>query len=171
MSLRGVLILPIEHLPKALPMLKSLAINHKLSRVVFDEGHVLVHWANFRFICMHAKIASSLSVPIVLLSASVPPSMVHQLSAVLGLQFQKILRPLHTWRPNIIYGFHSDVADVVEVVRALLSARPRHTHALVFTLLCCEVGRIQKALSSSCSSALRLLLLLQLSLVLRTPAP
>jgi superfamily II DNA helicase RecQ len=85
-------------------VVRALARSGKLSRFVLDEVHTVVQWANFRpaLSAMSALLRpEGITVPILGLSATVPPNTVHALEARLGTSFL-VLRA-STSRPEIEY--------------------------------------------------------------------
>ncbi|KAK9241523.1 P-loop containing nucleoside triphosphate hydrolase protein, partial [Lipomyces tetrasporus] len=75
-----------------------------IARIFFDEAHtILSHW-NFRPSFQAVSDLASMQVPIVLLSATVPPNKVHQVQRVYNRPDLRLIRAPSTMRANIRYS-------------------------------------------------------------------
>lgn len=72
--------------------LRNLVGRNRLSRIVVDECHLALIWSSFRP-CMEGLIGlRTLRVPLVLLTASIPPSMEFRLKIAFGSNFTTVRR-------------------------------------------------------------------------------
>jgi superfamily II DNA helicase RecQ len=81
--------------------LSQIHLSGRLSRIVVDECHLSVTWSNFRPTMNKLRGLKIYPVPLVLLSATVPPRMEQQLRIHFGSQFLTIRKP--TVRPELQY--------------------------------------------------------------------
>ncbi|KAK9426861.1 P-loop containing nucleoside triphosphate hydrolase protein, partial [Lipomyces doorenjongii] len=85
-----------------------------IARIIFDEAHtILSHW-NFRPSFQAVSDFTSMQVPIVLLSATVPPNKVHQLQRVYNRRDLRVIRAPSTMRANIRYSVERVPDEVLE---------------------------------------------------------
>lgn len=83
--------------------LNSLNNEGGLSRIVFDEVHLTITASSWRFAMSYAYTVRQIAVPIVLLSATVPPKMESQLKVNYASNFVSI-RSSTTCREEIMYS-------------------------------------------------------------------
>jgi superfamily II DNA helicase RecQ len=81
--------------------LSQVHLSGRLSRIVVDECHLSVTWSNFRASMNMLRGLKIYPVPLVLLSATVPPRMEQQLRVHFGSQFLTIRKS--TVRPELQY--------------------------------------------------------------------
>jgi hypothetical protein len=108
--------------------LHGLHTNQLLARIVFDECHIPGEQGNFRNVMrpLLELRSSKLSVPVVLLSASVGPSMVPGIKKDYCCDILHIVRAT-TNRPNLLYRVIevSKVEDIMPTIISFLLDRPK----------------------------------------------
>ena len=85
--------------------LLELAHQERLARIVFDEAHLLVSWAEFRPLMRSLVSLRSVSVPNVFCSATLPPTLVKKLQTAMAIEDFILIRQL-TSRLNLQYTVH-----------------------------------------------------------------
>lgn len=119
-------------------ILTELTTRGKLRRVFIDEAHLIVTWSGFRMQMAQLSIFSGLAVPLVLLTATMPPIIATRLQTSLRRTFATIRAP--TFRPNLAYNvddfrsYDASVQDAVEMVTTFEREQPRSSpvRAIVF---------------------------------------
>ncbi|KAI7870892.1 P-loop containing nucleoside triphosphate hydrolase protein [Mucor mucedo] len=101
----SILFVAVEHccsteLQGFLARLHSLK---RLARIVIDECHLCLTWSDFRPAMLDTFLFRKLPVPLVLLSATVPPSWEKTIESLYQIDFQ-VIRSSSTIRPNIAYS-------------------------------------------------------------------
>jgi superfamily II DNA helicase RecQ len=81
--------------------LLQVHLSGRLSRIVVDECHLSVTWSKFRSSVNKLRGLKIYPVPLVLLSATVPPHLEQRLRIHFGSQFMTIRKP--TVRPELQY--------------------------------------------------------------------
>lgn len=116
----GLIFVGIEHAvrPSFQQLLVQLEGSKRLSRLVFDECHTIYSQKSFRPIMRRlGSLIRCVSVPVILLSASLPKEMENELTKTLGLEELVILRTC-TDRLELEYKV-VDVSDSVSTMREL----------------------------------------------------
>lgn len=103
------LIVPVEATESAelLPFLAALVAQGRLSRIIVDEAHLILAHHHFRDIMNTLTWVGKVGVPVVVQSATIPPSILPHLFAKLGITQYRTCREA-TPRPNISYRFVTD---------------------------------------------------------------
>ncbi|KAK9247038.1 P-loop containing nucleoside triphosphate hydrolase protein [Lipomyces tetrasporus] len=87
-----------------------------IARIFFDEARtILGHW-DFRPSFQAIQQITSLTIPIVLLSATIPPSKLKDIRAVYSRLDLRIIRAPTTMRPNIMYEVHRRSSDALHTM-------------------------------------------------------
>jgi superfamily II DNA helicase RecQ len=132
--------------------LRSLLAVGSLSRIVVDECHLAVIWKYFRK-CMHQLFKlRKYGVPMLLLSATVPPSMVQDLAETFNCEF--LVTRAATVRSNLCYRVHV-VHHSAEIIRRTCQLTQQHLEtfasedrALIYCLTVKECSVIRETLES-----------------------
>ena len=76
-----IICVAVEHIDNSffLDQMRKLKGINKLKRIFFDEAHLAIASESFRPVMRNVVFLRTLGVPIILLSATIPPSMVHEL--------------------------------------------------------------------------------------------
>ncbi|KAF7966152.1 hypothetical protein HWV62_39780, partial [Athelia sp. TMB] len=103
------LIVPVESTESAelLPFLGVLVTQGRLSRIIVDEAHLILAHHHFRGVMNTLTWVGKVGVPVVVQSATLPPSILPHLFAKLGISQYRTCREA-TPRPNISYNFVTD---------------------------------------------------------------
>ena len=107
-----------------LGVLKNLAARNWLSRIVVDECHLAVTWSSFRP-CMEQLVGlRSIRVPLILLTASMPPFMETKLKITFSSNFRTIrastVRPEISYRVRRVSPMESVEDHVIKLIMELL---------------------------------------------------
>ena len=127
--IRGILLVSAESCVSSSFMAFLHRLDHmgRLARIVIDECHETVVSVDYRTSFMELLILRSAKVPIVLLSATLPPSMEDDLRSAFSLTDLLVIRAL-TPRPSLYYrialvdqaeGFQSAFAESLSLVTPL----------------------------------------------------
>jgi superfamily II DNA or RNA helicase len=115
----AVTILAVEQIDStALAFLQQLSGQGRLARLIFDECHLVVSWLSFRFSLQNLRKVAGLPVPLVLLTATLPPCKENALKDFIGIPGAKTFRPDSTWRPNI--KFMMDIAPSEDALKSIM---------------------------------------------------
>jgi superfamily II DNA helicase RecQ len=98
-----ILLVAVEHAvsQQFLDLLRTLSLNSKLARIVVDEAHLALVWANFRAVMRRLCLLRQIEVPLILLTATLPPQLVPDLEICFASRLQVFRAP--TVRSNIEY--------------------------------------------------------------------
>lgn len=114
-----ILFVAAEHCADAMLIdhLRVLSTQGSLSRIVVDECHLVLTWSEFRPAMLDVHRIRQQPVPLLLLSATVPPQMESRLKIAFASDF-KTLRSETTSRPNLKYSVNL-VKDTDELYKLL----------------------------------------------------
>lgn len=103
-----IIIVSVEHVAKKeyQDFVRTLFLTDKLHAVFIDEAHLVVLWSQFRIAMqsLHEQIRpNDVTVPIIALTATSPPSMTERIATACGMQDWSLIRQ-QTSRPNIRYA-------------------------------------------------------------------
>lgn len=132
--------------------LSSLKNVKMLNRIVIDEAHTVVTWSNFRQVMHRVPLLRSINTQMVLLSATVPQTVQHDLKLLFG---DFIVIKGSCVRPNINYVVetHTDIHQKLkELSVSFLSTRRPAGRMVVFSLSCDGAKEIAKMLSEETNS-------------------
>lgn len=105
--------------------IKGLFASRRLARIVVDEAHLILGHSHFRPVMNSLAWVGTVGVPVIVQSATIPPSILPHLFVKLGVTMYHICRQ-PTPRPNIRY-------TVVIVPNALTEVTRRWNEALLGT--------------------------------------
>jgi superfamily II DNA helicase RecQ len=137
--------------------LSQVHVSGRLSRIVVDECHLSVTWSNFRASMNMLRGLKIYPVPLVLLSATVPPRMEQQLRIHFGSQFLTIRKS--TVRPELQYQVQA-VRRQGDMDAMILATLRRHDEqlrsgrAIVFCLRRQETEDLSSMINHQCGSSL-----------------
>lgn len=102
----GILFVSIEDASSKDFLASLLQIKHKVRRIIIDEAHEILYAADYRPCMLRIPEIrrSASSIPIVFMTATLPPQDVDKLEAMFRLKNLQIFRS-STVRPNIKYSF------------------------------------------------------------------
>ncbi|KAK9481444.1 P-loop containing nucleoside triphosphate hydrolase protein, partial [Lipomyces starkeyi] len=124
--------------------------NSLIARIFFDEAHTILGHFEFRPSFQAISDLTSLSIPIVLLSATIPPSKVNEIRRAYNRFDLRLIRAPTTMRRNIIYDVERVESHRLQetlnshVEDFLINARPAD-RALIF---CMSVSTTEELYSS-----------------------
>jgi superfamily II DNA helicase RecQ len=115
-----LLFLSVEHagMPDVQAFVQNIHGQGRLSRIVIDESHLALSWSDFRPSMFALKGLRMFPVPLLLLSATVPPSMEQDLRFHFGSNFRTIRQS--TVRPELKYEVQE--VDEARMDRAIVDA-------------------------------------------------
>lgn len=124
-------------------MISALVMKNQLARIVIDEAHLVLLHADFRPIMNLLQWIASIPVQILLMTATLPPSLEEPLFTAVGVTSAVVIRA-PTPRPNIsvrVVRAQSQIDDTVrdEYLRAISSSRTNRV--LIFCLTVRDVDR------------------------------
>ncbi|KAI9472497.1 hypothetical protein BDB00DRAFT_879923, partial [Zychaea mexicana] len=90
---------------KFVSMLHTMSAQGRISRIIIDEAHLVITWSSFRPTMGELAQLRTVPVPMVFLSATLPPPWESDLSVLFKTEFQ-VFRSL-TVRPNLRYVVHT----------------------------------------------------------------
>lgn len=97
-----VIVLEVSQSDSFKSYIRDLAARGKLARIVFDEAHLLLGHQHFRDIMQQLSWIGSVGVPVIIQSATIPPSILPHVFSKLGVvQYHVCREP--TSRSNISY--------------------------------------------------------------------
>jgi superfamily II DNA helicase RecQ len=100
--------------PEFMHYMTELYLSHQLDRVVLDECHLVITAAGFRE-AMHKLKNLAIPVPLILLTATLPPSVIKQFEKALAIQKPTYIRAA-TGRSNFAYSVEIFEKDMDERV-------------------------------------------------------
>lgn len=125
----------------------SLHQSHRLARIVVDEAHLILAHRHFRANVMdHLTWVGQVGVPVIVQSATIPPSILPHLFAKLGVSVYHTCRQ-PTPRPNIRYTVVTVLNAEDEVARLWAEACAGIGKTLIFCLDKNTVTRLSNRLS------------------------
>lgn len=144
-----IVILETTEIPALRTFIENLT-KHRMARIIIDEAHLIVGH-RFRLVTGTLAWLGTLAVPIILQSATIPPTMTAYLCSQFGITDWQICRAT-TPRANISYQVeHVDNLDL-RLKQLYVAQAPRKM--LVFCSSRAEVNRISAMLDiRGCSSA------------------
>jgi superfamily II DNA helicase RecQ len=109
----GILLVSIELLESSHDLLLALSHSNRLQRIVIEEAHLYAE--SWRWVFQSATLLRTLPVPLLLLTATMPPVVTQELQRLWCLS--PLTRPAGlsrcTWRPNIKYTFEVASSDTM----------------------------------------------------------
>ncbi|MGH7974641.1 MAG: helicase-related protein [bacterium] len=153
--LANVILVQVEHTarPSFRQFVFELFSKNILRRIVFDECHFYLSWRNFRPVMDGASKHLRFPVPVILMSASVPPSMVQDLIHQFHISVKTIRTS--TDRPELKY--HVSMTASEQAMDNLISAELRlfgigtfvcPDRAIVFTQTVAEAEALSRKINS-----------------------
>ncbi|KAI9748290.1 MAG: hypothetical protein M4579_007265, partial [Chaenotheca gracillima] len=111
--------------PHFFTFLKTLQHEKKLDRIIFDEAHLIVTAANYRYVMHHLKNLRLINTQFIFLTATLPQIIQDQLTSMMFLQNNFLIRgstSRDTIRYSLQYFKKSSVKDQMEEIQDLLLA-------------------------------------------------
>lgn len=128
---------------------RELSVQKRLARVVIDEAHFILTAAHYREKLKDLKILRTLEAPMILLTASLPPSAQNRLLEAYACQPSMVtVVRASTERANLKYTFlpllsgdilrfidqNGNISEVVAYINNLVAALPKGERGIVFCL-------------------------------------
>lgn len=113
--------------------LTELSHLHRLARIVVDEAHLILAHSHFRPVMNSLAWVGKVGVPVIVQSATIPPSILSHLFAKLGVSMYHICRE-PTPRPNIRYTVVTVPNAQLEVIRLWQEALLGTGKTLIFCI-------------------------------------
>lgn len=110
---------------------RRLVDSRLLSRIIIDEAHLLIAHQGFRSVMLGLAWVGKLGVPVVIQSATIPPSVLPHLFQMLGVTQYHVCRE-PTSRPNISYRVVTVASPEHEIERLVNIALAGHGKMLIF---------------------------------------
>lgn len=111
--------------------LRRLTDSNLLARIIIDEAHLLVAHQHFRDVMLTLDWVGKLGVPVIIQSATIPPSVLPHLFQMLGVTQYQVCRE-RTSRSNISYRVVKVAVPERELERLVQHTMAGHGKMLVF---------------------------------------